>query len=443
MTGGRERTQTQTHTQTHAGRLLAGVLLCATLVLTGCTTGGSSAGARIIVEQRRSGITDPIAISVVGLEPGQPLILTASARTEAGEYTSRAVFSVPADGVVSLATTAPLLGYAGPDSAGILWSLDGPSQSQGQLESVWANGNLNAHLSAVQNGREVATASVRRTGFAERISVRPVFAGDLIRSTDGGSPGGTTYDVRIGTFYDPDPVRAVRRPAVVVVDGDDGGGSASFVAAQLAASGYAAIALPAFGPEGQIPGSSALAVESFDAAVAWLRLQPNVDAQRLFVYGTWRASQLALWLAADRPEAVYGAIAASGTTALLCTSVAGSPVITEDGAPVPCEDPSRTLASTAQIRLDRIQGPILLACGDSDEILANACEWLEAGRSLRDQRPGDTYIVAAGAGHSVSTPPQVPVGLRSFDARKALATEDARRAFWTAVGAMLREATRS
>jgi dienelactone hydrolase len=425
-------------------RLVVAVVLCLSAVLAGCTVASAPAGARIVVGERRPGITDPIAISVAGLQPGQSMILTASTRTDSGEYSSRAVYAVPPDGVVSLTTAKPALGaYSGPDSAGVLWSLDGPSQSQGQLESVWANGNLDVQLSAVQNGREVATASVRRSGFAERVSVRPVFAGDLIRTTDGGAPGGTTYDVRIGTFYDPDPVRVVRRPAVVVVDGDDGGGSAAFAAAQLAASGYAAFALPAFGPEGQIPGSSALAVESFDAAVSWLRLQPNVDPERVFVYGTWRASQLALWLAADRPGEAYGAIAASGTTALLCTSVAGSPVVTEEGAPVPCEDPSRTIASTAQLRLDRIPGPVLLACGQRDEILANACEWLGAGRTVRGHRPGDVFIEAAGAGHSISTPPLVPVGLQGFGPRKAQATEDARREFWSAVGAMLRKATRS
>jgi dienelactone hydrolase/predicted small secreted protein len=425
-------------------RLIIAVVLCASTVLAGCTATGAPAGARIVVGERRSGTTDPIAISVEGLQPGQSVVLTASTHTASGEYASRAVYAVPPDGVVSLATAQPVLGgYSGPDAAGVLWSLDGPSQSQGQLESVWANGNLTVQLSAVQNGREVATASVRRTGFAARVSARPVFAGDLIRTTDGGAPGGTTYDVRIGTFYDPDPVRAVRRPGVVVVDGDDGGGSASFAAAQLASSGYGTLALPAFGPEGQIPGSSALAVESFDAAVSWLRLQPNVDPERIFVYGTWRASQLALWLAANRPGEAYGAIAASGTTALLCTSAAGSPVITVEGAPVPCEDPSRTIASTAQLRLDRIPGPVLLACGENDEILANACEWLGAGRTVRGDRPGDVFLEAPGAGHSISTPPLVPVGLHGFGPRKAQATEDARREFWSDVGAMLRKATRS
>ncbi|MFF1573968.1 acyl-CoA thioesterase/BAAT N-terminal domain-containing protein [Leifsonia sp. NPDC058292] len=428
----------------HRLAVSAVAVLCLAVVSTGCTAAGGSGGARIVVEQRRTGISDPISISMVGFQPGQSVVLTATARTDAGTYVSRAVFAVPPDGAVSLGTARPLLGdYAGPDAAGPLWSLSGPSQSQGQLESVWANGDVDVRLAALQNGREVATASVHRDGFAERVTARPVFAGDLIRTTDGGSPGGTTYDVRIGTFYDPDPVRAVRRPAVVVVDGDDGGGSAAFAAAQLAAAGYAAFALPAFGPAGQIPGSSALAVESFDAAVRWLRLQPNVDGGRIFVYGTWRASQLALWLAVNSPGEVYGAVAASGTTALLCTSAAGTPVITAEGVAVPCEDPSRTIGSTALLRLDSIPGPVLLACGEDDETLANACEWLRAGRSVRGERPGDVFLEARKAGHSVSTPPLIPVGLQELGPAKAQATEAARRAFWNSVGDLLHRTTRS
>lgn len=411
--------------------------------LAGCGSAGGLGSPRFVVAQLRSGITDPLAISVVGLQPGQTLVLTATAEARTGRYHSRAVYSVPPDGEVALWSAHPLLApYSKPDPAGLIWSLDGPSQSQGELEAAWANDDVNIRLTAVQNGRQVAATTVHRTGFDHSVSTRAIFAGDLIRSTAGGSPGGTTYDVRIGTYYERDPNRAVRRPAVVLIDGDDGGGSATFAAAQLAASGYPTFVLSAFGPEGQIPGSSALSVESFDLAISWLGLQPSVDRGRIFAYGTWRASQLALWFASNQPHQVYGAIAASGTTALLCTSAALTPVLTADGLPVPCEDPARTIADTAQLRLDRIPGPVLLACGEKDEILANACDWLAAGRTVRGDHAGDVFIEAAGAGHSISTPPIVPVGLQGLPAAAAQSTEDARVAFWARVTEMLQAASR-
>ncbi|MFF1877300.1 acyl-CoA thioesterase/BAAT N-terminal domain-containing protein [Leifsonia sp. NPDC058230] len=425
-------------------RVAAAAVAAALVVgLTGCGSAGGLGSTRFVVTQLRSGITDPLAISVLGLQAGQPLVLTATAETESGRYHSRAVYAVPPDGEVDLWNARPLLApYSKPDPAGLIWNLDGPSQSQGELETAWASDDLDIRLTAVQSGRQVAATTVRRTGFAHQVSTRAIFAGDLIRTTAGGSPGGTTYDVRIGTYYEPDPDREVPRPAVVLIDGDEAGGSAAFVAAQLAANGFSTFVLPAFGPEGQIPGSAALSVESFDLAISWLRLQPSVDSDRIFTYGTWRASQLALWFASNRPQQIYGAIAASGTTALLCTSAALTPVLTADGLPVPCEDPSRTIADTAQLRLDRIRGTVLLACGEKDEILANACDWLAAGRAVRGERPGDVFHVAPGAGHSISTPPIVPVGLQGLSSATAQATEDARVAFWARAIEMLQAASR-
>lgn len=419
------------------------VAIVLTSALAGCVGGSASVPAHFVIDQPRSGITDPVAISLVGLQPDETVVLTATTRTTTGPWESRAVYSVPPSGIVDLHSDKPLIApYARADQAGLLWTMQGPSLSQVQLEDVWAISDRDIRLVATQGGREVAATTVYRTGFGHQVSVQFVFAGDLIRGAQNTAPGGTTFDVRIGTFYDPDPRLVSRRPAVLLIDGDDGGGSAAFVASQLASSGYPTFVVTAFGPEGQIPGSAALSAENLDNGLTWLQRQHDVDPARVFTYGTWRASQLALWYATHRPGAVFGAFAASGTTALLCTSSAGSAVLTEDGEPVPCEDPQRTIADTAQLRLDRIPGPLLLACGERDEILANACEWLGAGRIARGERPGDIYLVARGAAHSISTPPVVPVGLQGLSPAVAQATEDARAQFWADVRGILSAETR-
>jgi dienelactone hydrolase len=412
------------------------------LALAGCVVAPASAPTRFVIDQPRSGITDPVSISIVGLQPGQSVVITATTDTKTGPWTAKGVYAVPSSGIVALANARPLIApYPSSDPAGLLWSMQGPPQSQPQLEDAWAIGDRDIRLKAVQAGREVATTTVYRTGFGHQVSVRFVFAGDLIRGEQNTAPGGTTFDVRIGTFYDPDPRRNTRRAAVLLIDGDDGGGTATFVASQLASEGFATFVVSAFGPEGQIPGSSALSVENIENGLTWLQRQPDVDPGHIFTYGTWRASQLALWFAAARPDAIYGAFAASGTTALLCTSTAGTPVLTENGGPVPCQDPQRTIADTSQVPIDRIAGPVLLACGQSDEILANACEWLAAGRTIRRDRAGDVYLSEPGAGHSISTPPLIPVGLQGLSPSAAQATEDARLSFWSHVTALLRKAT--
>ncbi|MFF1633427.1 acyl-CoA thioesterase/BAAT N-terminal domain-containing protein [Leifsonia sp. NPDC058248] len=416
-------------------------VLAVLLALAGCVVAPGSAPTRFVIDQPRSGITDPVAISVVGLQPGQSVVVTASSATTTGPWTARGVYTVPPSGIVALSSARPLIApYPSPDPAGLLWSMQGPSQSQAQLEDTWAIGDRDIRLKAVQSGREVAATTIHRTGFEHQVSVRFVFAGDLIRGDQNTAPGGTTFDVRIGTFYEPDPSSNAPRAAVLLIDGDDGGGTATFVASQLASAGFATFVVSAFGPEGQIPGSSALSVERMKYGLTWLQRQHDVDSGHIFTFGTWRASQLALWFAAAYPDEIHGAIAASGTTALLCTSAAGSPVLTENGEPVPCEDPQRTIADTAQLPLDRIAGPVLLACGQKDEILANACEWLAAGLTIRRNRPGDVYLSEPGAGHSISTPPLIPVGLQGLSRSGAQATEDARVSFWSHVTALLRRA---
>ncbi|HEY8282075.1 MAG TPA: acyl-CoA thioesterase/BAAT N-terminal domain-containing protein, partial [Leifsonia sp.] len=123
-------------------------LLCLAGMLAGCGTASGPAGARFLVVGS-SGVLDPLAITVVGLTPGQDVVLSARAETVAGPWTSRAVYPVPASGVVALRIARPLLApYTRPDADGLLWSLDGPSLSQRQLDQTWAAGAVRIRLFA-------------------------------------------------------------------------------------------------------------------------------------------------------------------------------------------------------------------------------------------------------------------------------------------------------
>lgn len=428
-----------------SARVAATLAIAAAVVsaVSGCGGPPAPVGAHFDVDSLHSGIADPVVISVVGLRPGGDVVLTATASTASGRWSTRAVYAVPPNGVIDLWTARPLLApYDAPDAAALFWSLTGPSVSQSQLERSWAGRDVDIRLAAEQDGREVASQTVHRVGFRQVASSRDVFAGDLVRGPDRQGVGGTAFDERLGTYVTPTVSPGLHRPAVIVVDGDDDGGSGAFVAGQLAANGFSAFVLPSFGPEGQIPGSSALSVESFDAARSWLAQQPEVDAGRIFVWGTWRAEPLALWFASAEPDAVYGAIAASGPTALICTAAAGASPLTRGGDPVPCESQVRTIAETPALPLDRIRGPLVLGCGTADEILSNACEWLTSVQYVRGERTGDRILRAVGAGHAISTPPVIPVGLADLPPDLALATEHARSQFWSRALAALQGAVR-
>lgn len=433
----------------HPGGLRLGRVACAAVALAaavaalcGCAP-APAGGARILADRFGDGVSDPVSISLTGLRPGVDVVLTAEAGVASGTgpgpggWSSRAVFAVPPDGTVRVwsqqAVTAP---WVRPDGGAPLWSMTGPSLSQADLERTWAQSAVTVRLTAEQEGRRVAATTIHRSALAAQSVERDIFTSDLLGSS-GASPGGTIGAERVGRLFSPLPALVHARPAVLVVDGDDGGASGAFAARRIAELGFPVFVLPAFGPEGQIPGSAALSVEAFDAARAWLATRPGVDPQRIIVYGTGRAAPLALWFASSEPGEVYGAIAASGPTALLCTSAAGTPVLYAEGRPVACANPERTIADTPILPLARIPGPVLLACGTDDQLLPSACDWQRAGVAARGGRGEGEALTAVGAAHDIATPPLLPIGLDALPPATAQATEDARTAFWSRVTALL------
>ena len=416
--------------------------LAVALVVSACSA-GPGAGARFSFSRFGDGVTQPLGVQLIGLEPGHPVVVRARAHTASGWSSSRAVYAVPPDGRVRLWSQEPLAApFPRADGAGLLWTLTGAPLSQQQLERQWVFAGLEVHFTAEQDGRPVASDVVHRLPLAAGTVQRDVLGSDLIGSGDpDASEIAPSADVGSLVVTAPTPVEL--RPGVILIDGDDGGAAGAFAAHMIAASGFPVFVLPAFVPAGQIPGSAALSVETFDAALAWFASLPIVDEDRIFVYGTGRASSLALWFAANDPVRIHGAFAASGATALQCTSAAGSPLLIQHGRALPCANPERTIQGTDILPLQRIQGPLVLACGTADRQLPTACDWTRAGESARGSRDGDAFLYAPGAGHDITTPPMLPIGLSELPAATAQSTEDARGTFWALVLAKLAGATRS
>ena len=422
-----------------AAVLAAAAVLSAVAALSGCVT-APAGGAQIVVARFGNATADPVVVSVTGLRPGQDVVLTASATTLAGEWRSRALYAVPPTGTVDTASQQPITApYVRPDAAAMFWSMSGPSVSQAELERAWAEGPVRIALTAQQQGVRVATTEVQRSPLASQSVERDVSIADLTRDAPAGDavPPATGPGLRVGTLFTPLPTLVHPRPAVLLIDGDDDAASGAFAARRIAAIGFPVLTLPAFGPEGQLPGSAALSVQTFDAARAWLSRRAGVDPDRIVVYGTGPAAPIALWFAANEPGAVYGAIAASGPTAGLCASSSGAPTLLDDGRPVPCADPSRTIADTPILPLSRIPGPLLLACGTADELLPSACDWTSAGAAARGPRAAGETLFADGSADELSAPPMLPIGLRDLPPQTAQATEDARVSFWSRVTALL------
>lgn len=423
-------------------RLAALVAVAAVAIAVSACSAGTQGGPRIVFSSFGDWITQPVGVQLAGLEPGHPAVIDVRVQTSDGEYSSRAVYAVPPDGRVRLWSQEPLSApYPQPDGSGLLWSLTGPSLSQQQLEAQWVYRGLDARFTVQQDGRPVASRVLHRSALAAGTRERDVLGSDLIGVGDPAASG-FAPTARVGALVAAAPTPVDLRPGVILVDGDDGGASGAFAARLMAASGFPVFVLPAFVPEGRIAGSAALSVETFDAALDWFSTLPTVDEDRIFVYGTGRASSLALWFASHEAGRIHGVFAASGATALQCTSAAGSPLLIEHGLPLPCANPERTIAGTDILPLQRIPGPVVLACGVADRLLPTACDWQRAGEKARGQRDGDAFLYIPGAGHDITTPPVLPIGLSDLPPGTAQTTEDARTSFWALVLAKLSGAVR-
>jgi dienelactone hydrolase len=386
--------------------------------LAGCVPGGAG-GARFAVAADPTGVWEPVHIAVVGLPPGERVTIAATARVGAG-WSSRAVYAVPPDGRVDLDRQAPVEApFAGIDPMGLFWTMrsaDGAPATSGQ---TWGGATLAVDLAATVRGIRVATARVHRVGLDAAAPARAVFDDGL--SAD---------------YFTPVLGSEGLRPGILVLDGTDPGTPTGVLAAAtLSAMGYPALDLATYGAAGQLEPRRSVPAERLLAAVDWLKAQPGVDDQRIFVMGTSRGAQLALWLAVAHPGLVYGAIAPGGTTGLVCPSPVPSPAITVGGAWVPCVTGTNDVRAASVLDLGRIPGPVVLGCAGRDEQLANGCAWLDEAARTRPAWPGDAYVRAAGAAHLFYTPPYSPLDLPEGAA--AQPTERAREAVWRAIAAAL------
>ncbi|MEV8214371.1 acyl-CoA thioesterase/BAAT N-terminal domain-containing protein [Leifsonia sp. NPDC077715] len=395
------------------------VLALAVAGLTGCSPPPGAVGPRFEVSEDPSGVWEPIHLRVTALQPG--VRVTVSATVEAGAtWTSRAVYVVPSSGVVDLDRDAPVEApFAGPDGMGLLWSLGTASGASATSTEQWGAASRLVDLEAVVDGRRVAARRIYRVGLQSVAPSRAVF--------DDGIQG---------DFFAPTNSSQAARPAVLVLDGTDPGApSGVLTASTLSAMGYPALAFSTYGSAGEVDMIRTLAAERVVAALNWLRSQPGVDARRVFVMGTSRGAQLALWTAVAHPDLVYGAIAPAGTTGLVCPSPVPGPAVTVGGAWVPCLSGTHQVTRAAVLSLDRIRGPVVLGCAGQDEQLDNACRWMDVAAQVRPARGGDAYVRAPDATHLFYVPPYSPLYLPPPPA--AQATEDARVALWSAIGRAL------
>ena len=266
-------------------------------------------------------------------------------------------------------------------------------------------------------------------------------------------PGDTgrriTHDGLLANYF---PARQ-KGPAVLALAGSVGGLSVPMndFSRALQAEGYSVLHLSYFRAPGQNPRLELIPLEYFDTALAWLRRQPEVDGARLGIVGASKGAEAALLVAVRHPElkAVIAALPSSvvwpgivweGTSEKIGSSW------TERGKPLPhlphvpydarkggtmADNYAASLKAVAQhpeavIPVERISGPLLLVCGELDEI-SPSCPMSRQiqARLIAHRRAEATLLAYKDAGHrafGVPLPADHPALARGDAISKSLNT---------------------
>lgn len=331
--------------------------------------GSASVPATVQVVPATSSFTQPVHISVKGLPPRQVASITLSATDRKGErWTSSATYRTTPSGGINVDRSSALLGsYQGVNGMGLVESMTPTKQAADDPEFAWGieSAPLLFHVAVNVHGHQFVATTFGRRGLAPGVRVQ--------RKT----LTGAGFD---GLWWLPPP-GTPRQPGVLVFGGSEGGRSGDAISAALASAGYPTLDIAYF--QGRDPAAAPglpktlhnIPLEYFAKALRWLADRPQVERRKLYVLSGSRGSEAAFLLGVHYPNLVHGVIDLSpsdvvngsfATPGGSAWTFRGKPLFFNQG-PI---GPGFTLGvgTKAQIPVQDIHGPILLACGGDDQV---------------------------------------------------------------------------
>ncbi len=238
---------------------------------------------------------EPVTISLTGLPRNAEVKITAERVVAALAkpdkrllYRASATYSTDANGKLDLATAAPKSGaYMGADIRGLFWSMV-PTAAEVPAERK----TMQIAFSATHGDKVLTSATLEFINSLPEVMVEKVekFPGALFASLPG----------------------KVKRPAIIVLGGSEGGAStARNTPPQLASRGFAVLGLPYYSPPkwpkfereiAELPAAFAdIPVEQLNTAYEWLKTRDDVDPSRIAIYGVSKGAEFALIAASIYP----------------------------------------------------------------------------------------------------------------------------------------------
>jgi dienelactone hydrolase len=272
--------------------IAAGVL--AVLGLLATVQAAAAAAVQITVAPAIAPYGTPFSLKVTGLRPGELATIKAvSTDVKKITWESKAVFEADVSGAIDVARQAPASGdYTGVDIFGLAWSMR-PTNSKSTRPIAYADDEVNGWTIDFS-----VTDSAGATASTRFRCVYHVPGQGLVRVP-------LEKDGLYGYLYH--PAKGGPFPAVLILGGSNGG-LYEWLAQAFASNGFAALTLAYFGHRDLPPELVDIPIETFDRAVAWLKTQPAVRADRIGVAGGSRGGELALFLASRSAD--YRAVVA-------------------------------------------------------------------------------------------------------------------------------------
>ena len=179
----------------------------------------------------------------------------------------------------------------------------------------------------------------------------------------------------------------------------------------LASRGYVVLALAYFGVRGLPSSLSYIPLEYFATALDWLSAQAFVDPERIGILGVSRGAELALLLASSIPR-LHAVVAYMPSSVVIsgCCSGRGEPAWTVGGRPVVYVPPRMqgdfAERSRAAIRVEQINGAVLLISGKEDEVWPSDSMSVEIMDRLRRNHFAHPFLHLSydHAGHGIGRP---------------------------------------
>ncbi len=365
---------------------------------------------------------DQVNIKISGLSANVNVTISAEFIDRNGRlWRSTADFVVSDSGELDLSKQAPMAGtYSGVDGLGLFWSMLDTKEvkSDSPLKESFERSIVVFRL--VQNGKVISEKQQTRWRQKAGVSAEEV--------KDQGF---------VAAFYKPQSKSP--RAGIILVGGSSGGiGWQRNIAAILASRGYATLALAYFSTEGLSPNLEKIPLEYFQKAIAWMSLNPAVDKKRLAIVGASKGGELALLLGSHFPQikAVVAYVPSSVVfqSIIFQNQTTPNPLTSswtfkgEDLPFVPYANSekyqksrklvdlydatleNRAAAEKAVIKVEKIQGAVLLLSGGDDAVWPSTRMSEEVIARLKQHKHRFAYkhVAYPDAGHGISLPGYYP-----------------------------------